>query len=582
MYSLDNSNNYEDLEKWYERIVKAIGHDVELVCELKIDGLAISLSYEDSYFNVGVTRGDGIVGEDITNNLKTIKSIPLKISDKYPNLEVRGEIFMPKTSFEKLNKLSLQKGEKVFANPRNAASGSIRQLNAKITAKRDLSMFCYGLILDNSEIKTHYDGIMLLKELGFKINPNIKKVKSIKEVIEYCKEWEEKRFELNYATDGIVIKVNSLEYQEEVGFTSRAPRWATAFKFPPEEARTQLQDVTFSVGKTGAVTPVAVLTPVPLAGSTVARASLYNFDEIKRLDLRYGDYVFIKKAAEIIPKVIKVDEHSRIESAEKIICPTTCPACGAELETRENEVNMYCPNTTFCPAQIKARLEYWVSRTAMDIEYVGAAVTEQLFELGLANTPADLYKLTLFDVMRLEGIQSKSAMNILNAIESSKTRPLERFINALSIKYVGKETALVLATHFSTLENLRKASQEELLAIEGIGDKTALSVYEYFNSKDGAALINDLVECGLAPAPKLSAEGIFSGKTFVLTGTLSSMTRDEASDKIRMLGGKTSSSVSSKTSYVLAGENAGSKLTKAENLGVIILTEEEFLKMCEE
>lgn len=584
LYSLDNSNNYEDLKKWYERVVKEIGHEVELVCELKIDGLAIALSYENSLFTTGVTRGDGIVGETITNNLKTIKAIPLKISDDYKNLEVRGEIYMPKTSFEKLNENNLKNGEKVFANPRNAASGSLRQLDPSVTAKRDLSMFCYGIITDDKSIKTHYDGMMLLKELGFKINPNIEKVKNADEAIEYCKKWDTARYNLNYATDGIVIKVNDLAYQQELGFTSRAPKWATAFKFPPEEARTKLLDIELGVGKTGAITPVAVLEPVQLAGTTVSRASLHNFDEIKRLDLRYGDYVFIKKAAEIIPKVIKVDEHSRKEDSKPVDVPQICPVCQAPLETREGEVNLYCTNSTFCPAQIKARLEYWVSRSAMDIEFIGPALIEQLYDRGLLNSPADFYKLTLFDLMRLEGIQEKSAMNVLNSLEKSKTRPLERFINALSIKYVGKETALLLANHFLTLESIENATLEELLSVDGVGEKIAQKVYDFFRNKKGQNLIKTLKEYGVCPPDKSkpAQDGIFSGKTFVLTGTLSSMTRDEAGEKIKSLGGKTSSSVSSKTSYVVAGESAGSKLTKAQDLGVIILTEEEFLNMCEE
>ncbi len=584
LYSLDNSNNYDDLKKWYERVVKEIGHDVELVCELKIDGLAIALSYEKSLFSIGVTRGDGIVGETITNNLKTIKAIPLKISDEYPALEVRGEIYMPKTSFENLNKRNKLNNEKIFANPRNAASGSLRQMDAAITAQRDLSMFCYGIIVDDSSIKTHYDGMMLLKKLGFKINPNIEKVSNIEDAIKYCQKWETERFNLNYATDGIVIKVNNLEHQQELGFTSRVPKWATAFKFPPEVARTKLIDVNFSVGKTGAITPIANLEPVQLCGSTVARASLYNFDEIERLDLRYGDYVFIKKAAEIIPKVIKVDENSREEKTELITAPKVCPVCGTPLEVREGFVNLYCPNTAFCPAQIKARLEYWVSKGAMDIDFIGPGLIEQLYDYDLLKSPADFYKLTLFDLMRLDGIREKSANNILKALEESKTKPLEKFINALSISLVGKETAILLANHFLSIDRLRNATIEELLSVEKVGDIIAYSIYEYFHNENAIKFLDELAELGVVPPEKTkpSENAIFNGKIFVLTGTLSTMSRQEASDKIQQLGGKVSSAVSSKTSYVIAGENAGSKLSKAKNLGVIILTEEEFLKMCEE
>jgi len=491
---------------------------------------------------------------------------------------------MPKTSFEKLNEENLKNGEKLFANPRNAASGSIRQLDPSVTAKRDLSMFCYGLIIEDDSIKTHYDSMMKLKELGFKINPNIERVKSIDEAIEYCKKWEYERFNLNYATDGIVIKVDNLAYQQEMGFTSRAPKWATAFKFPPEEARTELLDVEIGVGKTGAITPVAVLRPVNLAGSTVSRASLHNFDEIKRLDLRYNDMVFIKKAAEIIPKVIKVDESSRKKNAAKIKVPLKCPSCGTELVHLDDEVNLFCPNFLGCPEQIKARLKYWVSKTAMDIDFIGTSLVEQLFEIGKIKTPADIYKLTIFDLMQLDGIQEKSATNILTSIEKSKKRPLERFINALSIRHVGKETSSVLANHFLTLDNIKKASIDELSQVDEIGDVISKNIYEFFHSDEGLKLLEDLKNCQVIPIDKESPikDGILSGKTFVLTGTLSSMTREEAGEKIKSLGGKTSSSVSSKTSYVLAGENPGSKLTKAEKLGVIILTEDEFLKMCEE
>ena len=585
LYSLDNSNNYDDLEKWYERVTKEIGHDIDLVCELKIDGLAIALSYENGYFTIGVTRGDGITGENITANLKTIKAIPLKTSDKYSNLEVRGEIYMPKTSFEKLNQENKLNGEKIFANPRNAASGSLRQLDSKITAKRDLSMFCYGLIVDDNSIKTHYDGIMLLKSLGFKTNPNIKRVKNIKEAIEYCKRWENARSDLNYATDGIVIKVDNLAYQKALGYTSRAPKWATAFKFPPEEVRTKLKEIEIGVGKTGAITPIAVLEPVLLAGSTVSRASLHNFEEIKRLGLMQGDYVFIKKAAEIIPQVVKVDENSREDDVIEIEQPSCCPACGAKLKTvNEEEQMLYCPNVNSCPAQLKAKLEYWISKTAMDIDNIGPAMVKLLYEENLVKFPADFYKLTVYNLIPLDNIQQKSATNIINAIENSKNRPLDRFLNALSIKQVGKETAILLANHFCSLDNIRNATLEDLVELDGIGKITASFIYDYFNSVEGKKIVDDLLDVGVVPidVEKSAKDGKFKDKTFVLTGTLSSLTRLEAGDKIKSLGGKSVGSVSKKTDYVVAGENAGSKLTKAQSLGITILTEEEFLKMCEE
>ena len=589
MYSLDNSNNFEELEKWYERVVKEIGEDVGLVAELKIDGLAMSLIYENSVFTTGVTRGDGITGENITNNLRAVKAIPLKIS-KNPygikNLDVRGEIYMPKSSFEKLNEENSKTGEKIFANPRNAASGSVRQLDTSITAKRDLSMFCYNAIYEGITIpkKTHYESLMLLNELGFKVNPNVKLCKNIEEVIEYIKEWENKRFELDYATDGIVIKVNEYRFQDELGFTSRAPKWATAFKFPPEELNTKLLDIQINVGKTGAVTPVAILEPVLLAGSTVSRASLHNFDEIKRLDIRIGDTVLIKKAAEIIPKVIKVDEHSRTADAKEFIVPNECPVCQTPLETREGEVNLYCPNSLFCPSQLKAKIEYWVSKEAMNIDFIGPSIIEQLFEKNMINSPADLYALSQQDFMQLDSVKEKSAFNIFNSIQASKNRPLAKFLTALSIRHVGKETAQILASHFKTLENLCKVKLEELSKIDGVGEKIATSVFEFFHNDDVIRLLARFKELGVEPSSEIfeATSDIFEGKTFVLTGTLQSMKRDEAAAKIKLMGGKTVSAVSKNTSYVVAGESAGSKLTKAENFGVIILTEDQFLGMINE
>jgi len=582
LYSLDNSNNYDELVKWYERVTKEAGEGVELVCELKIDGLAISLTYENGIFITGVTRGDGVVGENITNNLKTVKAIPLRLLDE-ENLEVRGEIYMPKTSFEKLNEENLEKEEKIFANPRNAASGSLRQLDSSITAKRDLSMFCYGAIFADAKIapKAHSESITALKRLGFKTNPNMEVVKNIEEAIEYCKKWEHKRFELDYATDGVVIKVNNLALQEELGFTSRAPKWATAFKFPPEEVNTKLLDIEINVGKTGAVNPVAILKPVQLAGSTVSRASLHNFDEIKRLDIRIGDTVLIKKAAEIIPKVIKVDEHSRSKDSVVFSPPSECPVCQTPLETREGEVNLYCPNSLFCPAQIKAKIEYWVSKEAMDIDFVGPSIIEQLFEKNMIKSAADLYALSQQDFMQLDLVQDKSAFNIYNSIQASKNRPFARFLTALSIKHVGKETAQILASHFQTLENLSNAEIEELAKIEGIGGKIAQSVFEFFRNENSIKFLNQLKELGVEPTSEVfeAKSDIFAGKTFVLTGTLQNMKRDEASEKIKLLGGKTASSVSKITTYVVAGENAGSKLTKAQDLGVIILSEDELLSM---
>ena len=584
LYSLDNTYNAEELRAWYERVCKEYEQELELVCELKIDGLAIALTYEQGKFVLGVTRGDGITGENITQNLKTIKAIPLKLfEDK--TLEVRGEIYMPKSSFEKLNEEALANGEKVFANPRNAASGSLRQLDSSITAKRDLSMFTYTGIFENAEdkdIKTHYDGMMKLKELGFKINPNIRLVKDIQGAIDFCNEWETKRFDLDYATDGVVIKVNNIAIQKDLGFTARAPKWATAFKFPPEEVSTKLLDIELNAGKTGVITPVAVLEPVLLAGSTVARASLHNFDEIKRLDIRIGDTVLIKKAAEIIPKVIKVMDSDIHDSLPVYQAPTVCPACGSALVEREGEVGLYCANS-LCPQIMCAKIEYWASKEAMDIDKVGPALIQQLYEKKFISNFADLYKLTMQDFMQLDLVKEKSAFNIYTSIQESKNRPLNRLITALGIRHVGKETADILAGEFPSLDSLKDATLEQLANVEGVGEIIAKTIYEFFRDENNLKLIDELKDLGINPQAKAKAKSDkLAGMTFVLTGTLQNMTRDEASEIIKSHGGKTSSSVSKKTSYVLAGENAGSKLDKALSLGVIILTEDDFLGMIKE
>ena len=580
LYSLDNTYSYEELRKWYERVEKECGSNIKLVCELKIDGLAIALTYRDGIFIQGATRGNGIVGEEITQNLKTIKAIPLKLFENV-DVEVRGEIYMPKTSFEKLNQENLRNGEKPFANPRNAAAGSLRQLDSTITAKRDLSMFTYTAIIEraNKIPSTHWESLQYIKRLGFKTNPNIRLVDDIDGAIAFCKEWETKRFDLDYATDGVVIKVDSLACQKELGFTARAPKWATAFKFPPEEISTRLTDIEIGVGKTGAVTPVAVLEPVQLAGSTVSRASLHNFDEIKRLDVRIGDRVLIKKAAEIIPKVIKVvdsDEHEALPIYEP---PTLCPECHSPLEYREGEVNLYCSNE-HCPSVLKAKLEYWVSKEAMDIDYIGPSVIEQLFNLGLVKFPIDFYKLSIDDFLKLDLVKEKSAQNMYNSIQESKNRPFSRFVTALSIRHVGKETADIIVNEYPSLNLLENASVEDLSTIEGIGDKIAKSIFEYFHKKENLLMLEEFEIYGLNFENNIiERSSELEGKTFVLTGTLSSMTRDEAAEKIKQKGGKVSSSVSKKTSYVVAGDNPGSKLDKAQNLGVIILSEDEFLKM---
>lgn len=576
LYSLDNSNNYDDLRKWYERVKKEYEKepDLSLVVELKIDGLSCALSYENGELKLGATRGNGIVGENITENIKAIKSIPQKLS-KPLNLEVRGEVYMPVTSFERLNEENIENGQKEFANPRNAAAGSLRQLDSKITAKRDLHFFAYTAISEDKEIfKTHKEALDLLSELGFDVNPNHKLVKGINPVIELCEKWETERFNLNYATDGMVIKINELAKQNELGFTSRAPKWATAFKFPPEEVWTKLNGIELSVGKTGAVTPVALLEPVQLAGTVVKRASLHNFDEIQRLQLNVGNSVLIKKAAEIIPKVIRKKEDEFLGVYET---PKLCPCCGTELIRPDGEVVLYCPNSLSCPAQIKGKIEYWASKEAMDIDGVGCTLVDKLWENGLISDFSDLYKLSIEDFMTLDLIKEKSADNLYNAIQNSKTPTMTKFLTALSIKLIGKETADLIANEFPTLEKIENATIEELIKIDGIGEKAAKSVVDFFNDENNKTILNKLKEYGVNPqgsaVEKIS--NIFEGKTFVITGTLS-QPRNVFEEKIKKLGGKTSSSVSKKTSYVLVGENPGSKFDKASSLGVIILSERDF------
>ena len=581
LYSLDNSNNYDDLKKWYERTKKEYPNepDLDLVVELKIDGLSCALSYENGELKIGATRGNGIVGENITQNIKAIKTIPQKLS-KPINLEVRGEVYMPVSSFERLNEENIAKGQKEFANPRNAAAGSLRQLDSNITAQRDLHFFAYTAISEDKELfKTHYDALKLLEELGFETNPNYALVKGVDPIIEKCEYWGQERFNLNYATDGMVIKVNELAKQNELGFTSRAPKWATAFKFPPEEVWTKLEGVELSVGKTGTITPVALLTPVQLAGTVVKRASLHNFDEIQRLGINIGNEVLIKKAAEIIPKVIRKKEN---EDYGTYSTPTECPDCHSPVTKPDGEVVLYCTNTLGCPSQIKGRIEYWASKEAMDIDGVGESIVEKLYEAGLIKDFADLYNLTIEDFMQLDLIKEKSADNLFNAIQASKTPSMTKFLTALSIKHIGKETADLIANEFPTLEAIQNATIEDLIKIDGIGDKAAKSVVDFFNNENNKMILSKLAEYGVNPQGSAfeKVSNIFEGKTFVITGTLS-QPRNVFEEKIKKYGGKVSGSVSKKTSYVLAGENPGSKFDKASALGVIILSERDFNALSE-
>ena len=576
LYSLDNSNNYEDLRKWYDRVKKEYQNEKELglVVELKIDGLSCALSYEKGKLNLGATRGNGIIGENITENIRKVKDIPQELL-KPVDIEVRGEVYMSISSFEKLNQENTENGLREFANPRNAAAGSLRQLDSSVTEKRDLKFFAYTAIVeDRNLLKTQDESMKFLKELGFSVNPNYRLVNGIEPVVELCEKWKIERFNLDYATDGMVVKINDILKQNELGFTSRVPKWATAFKFPPEEVWTKLNDIELSVGKTGAVTPVALLEPVQLAGTIVKRASLHNFEEIERLKINIGNEVLIKKAAEIIPKVIKKRDN---EDKGVYEAPKYCPCCKTELIKQTGEVALYCPNVKMCSAQIKGKIEYWASKEAMDIDGIGKSIIEKLWEKGLIKDFADLYKLTKEDFMQLDLVKEKAADNLYKAIQASKNPTMTKFLTALSIKLIGKETADLIAKEFPTLDAIKKASFDDLIKIEGIGDKASQSIIDYFQDESNQNILKKLEEYGVNPKGSSveKTSDVFDGKTFVITGTLSKP-RNYFEDKIKSLGGKISSSVSKKTSYVLSGENPGSKFDKALSLGVIILNEGDF------
>lgn len=578
LYSLDNSNNLEELRKWVEKTVKDLGETrkVSFVAELKIDGLACALTYKNGQLEIGSTRGDGFVGEDITKNLLTITDIPHKLPQPL-DIDVRGEVYMPISSFEKLNEQQTLNNEKLFANPRNAASGSLRQLDSEITKKRNLKFFSYAAIIESqNDIKTHYETLDLLQSLGFSVNSNKKLCKNVEEIIEFCNFWENERFKLDYATDGIVIKVNELNFEEDLGYTSRAPKWATAYKFPPEKVWTKLVNIEYNIGKTGAITPVAIMQPVSLGGTIVKRASLHNFDEIKRLDLAIGDKVLVKKAAEIIPKVV---EAKHTDDMKPIKLPQKCPSCDSLLNKPENEVNFYCSNI-LCPSQIVAKLEFFASKSGMDIDGMGSQIVRQLYNLGLIKTFDDFYKLEYDDFLKLNLVKEKTATNLLNAINKSKNTTLAKFLTALSIKHVGKETALLISNDFNTLDKLENATFEQLAQIQGIGDKIAKSVYEWFKNEHNLNIVKDMLQLGVTFEEINNAQisDKFKDKTFVITGTLSQK-RSYYEEKIKQNGGKVSSQVSKNTSYVLCGENPGSKYDKALNLHVIILNEDEFNNM---
>lgn len=586
MLSLGNAFDETELRDFDRRVRTGLHEDVAYICELKIDGLAVSLTYENGKFVRGATRGDGRIGEDITSNLRTIRSVPLTIREK-SKLEVRGEAFMPKTSFIKLNEKREKAGESLFANPRNAAAGSLRQLDPKIAAARnlDLFLFGYGEWEVEKEIHTHSERLQFLQELGFKINPEWKKCSSIDEVIEYVNYWTENRSQLPYEIDGIVIKVDDLRQQEQLGYTARSPRWAIAYKFPAQEAVTTINDIELSVGRTGVVTPTAILTPVFIDGSTVSRATLHNADQIRELDIRLGDTVIIKKAGDIIPQVVRVIKEERSGDEVPYEMPEDCPACGTELVHLDDEVALRCMNPD-CPAQLKEGIIHFVSRDAMNIDGLGEKVIEQLFQEELVNSIDDLYRLTREQLLPLERMGEKSVSNLLNAIEASKENSLERLIFGLGIRHIGAKAADILAREFETMERLQRATFDELIAIDEIGEKMAQAVIHYFSQEKVVELIQKLKDLGINMTYKGRTEvdvdeeaNEFLNKTFVLTGKLENFTRKEAKDLIEAYGGKVTSSVSKNTDVVIAGEAAGSKYDRATKLGITIWDEATFQEM---
>lgn len=584
MLSLGNAFNEADLRDFDRRVRQAVGDDFSYVCELKIDGLAVTLQYENGYFVKGATRGDGVIGEDITTNLRTIKSIPLKIKEPL-TIEVRGEAYMPKKSFEALNILKEENGEEPFANPRNAAAGSLRQLDPKIAAKRNLAVFLYAIAdMGETGVTSHSEGLDLLDRLEFKTNQERKRCKTIEDVLAFIEGWTERRPHLPYEIDGIVIKVDSLEQQEQLGYTAKSPRWAIAYKFPAEEVITVLRDIELSIGRTGVLTPTAILDPVRVAGTTVQRASLHNEDFIREKDIRIGDHVVVKKAGDIIPEVVSVVADRRTGSEVEFHMPTECPACESDLVRLEGEVALRCINPK-CPAQIREGLIHFVSRGAMNIDGLGEKVISQLFKEQLIQDVADIYKLTYEQLIGLERMGEKSVNNLLQAIEASKNNSLEKLLFGLGIRHVGAKAAKTLAQQFESMDALKNATREELTGINEIGEKMADSIVTYFELEEVASLIQELETAGVNltyKGAKLVAideiDSIFAGKTVVLTGKLVQLTRNEAKEKLEALGANVAGSVSKKTDIVIAGEDAGSKLVKAESLGITVWDEKKLIE----
>jgi len=596
LYSLENAFDLDELAQWAGRWQNQVSEatSVNYVCELKIDGNALALTYQDGVLVRGVTRGDGETGEEITNNVRTIRTIPLRLNLSNPpvRVEVRGEAFLPRKTFEQINQARAEKGEALFANPRNATSGTLRQLDPKIVAQRQLDFFAYTLYIvdDDTTIhpQTQAESLQHLKEMGFKVNPHRTICDSLQAVGKYYQQWQEKREELPYETDGVVVKINSYAVQQQLGFTQKFPRWAIALKFPAQEAPTRLKDITVNVGRTGAVTPLAHLDPVALAGTIVQRATLHNTDFIKELDVRIGDTVIVRKAGDIIPEIVRVLPELRPESAQPFTMPTHCPECGSSLVRPQGEAVTRCVNVS-CPAILRGSLVHFASRDAMDINGLGGKMVENLVRQNLVQSVADLYHLSVEQLTSLERVGQQSASNLVSAIARSKMQPWSRVLYGLGIRYVGKVNAEILAQHFPTVEQLAAASVEDLKALAGIGEEIARSLYQWFRIEANQALVEQLQQAGLnvlgkavETSPPAAIEQPFVEKKFVLTGTLTHFTRSQAQQLIERGGGKVSSSVSAKTDYILVGEKSGSKQKKAEALNIPQLTEAEFQTMLTE
>ncbi|GGB68550.1 DNA ligase [Flavobacterium suaedae] len=586
MYSLDNSYSKEELQEWEQRVHKGLGTTaVTYTCELKYDGASISLTYENGKLAQAVTRGDGFQGDDVTNNVKTIRSVPLKLRGDYPEkFHIRGEIILPLDGFAKMNQDLIEIGETPYANPRNTASGSLKLQDSSLVAKRPLDCLLYSIIGNNLPISTQFEGLEKAREWGFKAPKEAILANSIQEVIAFIDHWDVHRHELPYETDGVVIKVNDLYQQEELGYTAKSPRWAIAYKFKAEQASTKLDKITYQVGRTGAITPVANLQPVQLAGTTVKRASLHNADQIAKLDVREGDTVFVEKGGEIIPKIVAVDFTQRQENSEPTKYITHCPECGTELIRKEGEAQHYCPNFYGCPPQIIGRVQHYISRKAMDIEGLGGETVALLYNADLIKNYADLYELTKEQVIPLERMADKSAENLVNGIEKSKEIPFERVLYALGIRYVGETVAKKLAKHYKSIDGLANATLTELILVDEIGERIAQSVIDFFENEKNRMLIERLkgygIQMELNEATDTSVSDKLAGNTFVVSGVFEKFSRNDLKKAIEDNGGKVGSSISSKTNYVVAGENMGpAKLEKAEKLGIPIISEDDFAKM---